>query len=193
MLPINSLLPHRLARHCGAFNARLIHVSTDCVFDGAKGNYVESDVSNATDLYGMSKLIGEVAGTNAITLRTSIIGHELSTRHGLVEWFLAQTGSVNGFTKAYFSGLPTIELATIIRDHVLPRPTMNGLYHVAAARISKYDLLRQVAETYHKSIEIIPDDALVIDRSLNGSRFNEATGYVAPGWISLIEKMHHFQ
>ena len=193
VLPINALLPHQLARHCAEIGARLVHVSTDCVFNGEKGNYIEADISDATDLYGKSKFIGEVVGPNAITLRTSIIGHELSTRHGLIEWFLAQTGTVSGFTNAFFSGLPTIELATIIRDHLLPRPTMNGLYHVAAARISKYDLLKQVAEIYQKSIEIIPNDKLVIDRSLNGSRFNEATGYVAPNWATLIEKMRHFQ
>ncbi len=193
VLPINSLLPHRLARHCATVDARLIHISTDCVFNGVKGNYVESDLSDAADLYGRSKFIGEVLGANTITLRTSIIGHELATAHSLLEWFLAQSGPVKGFTKAYFSGVPTVELATIIRDHVLPRPALNGLYHVAAARISKYDLLKQVAAIYQRVVEIIPDDSLVIDRSLNSNRFSEVTGYTAPTWSALIRKMHDFQ
>ena len=193
VLPINSLLPHRLALHCGAISAKLIHISTDCVFDGAKGNYLESDISNATDLYGKSKFIGELTGSGTVTLRTSIIGHELSSRHGLIEWFLSQSGSVRGFTKAYFSGLPTVELAMIIRDYVIPTKELSGLYHVSAARISKYQLLMQVAETYKKSIEIIPDDFLELDRSLNGNRFRDATGYESQEWATLIQKMFDFQ
>lgn len=128
-IPINSLLPHRLARLCSVAGARLVHMSTDCVFSGEKGMYVESDTPDATDLYGRSKLLGEVDYDNAITLRTSIIGHKLDAAHSLVGWFLAQHGSTKGFRRAIFSGLPTVEIARIIRDFVIPRPAAHGLYH----------------------------------------------------------------
>ncbi|PHV48987.1 NAD(P)-dependent oxidoreductase [Janthinobacterium sp. BJB301] len=192
-IPINSLLPHRLARLCDIAGARLIHVSTDCVFSGSKGNYLESDASDAKDLYGRSKFMGEVDYPHCITLRTSIIGHELNSAKSLVGWFLAQQGSVKGYTKAIFSGLPTIELAHVIRDVVLPQPALRGLYHVAAEPINKFDLLTLVAQSYRKEIEIVADEQLVIDRSLNAQRFRAATGYVAPAWPELIQKMANFK
>ena len=190
-LPINALLPHRLARLCELVGARLIHVSTDCVFSGQVGGYRESDVSDAKDLYGKSKYIGELHDLpHAITLRTSIIGHELGSSHALVDWFLAQQGEVKGFTKAIFSGLPTVELARVMKDFVVPQPALCGLYHVAAEPISKFDLLTLVAAEYGKEIAIKPDAALEIDRSLDGSRFREATNYIAPTWHELIRSMH---
>lgn len=191
-IPINALLPHRLARLCDLSGSRLVHISTDCVFSGNKGGYTEDDPSDAKDLYGKSKFLGEVVYPHTITLRTSIIGHELQSAHGLVDWFLSQQQQCKGFTKAIFSGLPTVVLARIIRDVVIPRPELSGLYHVAARPISKYDLLRLVAEVYGKSIEIIPDDSLVIDRSLNAGRFKAATGYAAPEWLNLIKAMHGY-
>lgn len=190
-LPINAMLPHRLARLCALAGARLIHVSTDCVFSGRKGGYQESDLSDAEDLYGKSKYIGELHDLPyAITLRTSIIGHEIDSSHALVEWFLSQQGRVKGFSRAVFSGLPTVELARVIKDFVVPHPQLNGLYHVAAEPIAKLDLLQLVAAQYGKQIEIRPDDGLVIDRSLDGSRFRDETGYVAPEWPELIANMH---
>ena len=191
-IPINSLLPHRLARLCQVAGARLVHVSTDCVFSGAKGLYREDDPADAQDLYGRSKHLGEVDYPNAITLRTSIIGHELASAHGLIGWFLAQSGVVRGFTRAVFSGLPTVELARVVRDHVLPRPQLRGLYHVSAAPISKYELLRLVAEVYGKQIEITPDDRLVIDRSLDSTRFRQAASYEPAAWAELVRSMHAF-
>ncbi len=189
-LPINAMLPHRLARLCALSGARLIHVSTDCVFAGRKGLYLESDLSDAEDLYGKSKYIGELHDVpHAITLRTSIIGHELNSNHALVDWFLSQEGSVKGFTKAIFSGLPTVELARVMKEFVIPHPQLNGLYHVAAEPIDKFRLLSLVAAEYGKQIEIRADDALAIDRSLDGSRFRNATGYVAPSWPELIRRM----
>lgn len=190
-LPINAMLPHRLARLCDLAGARLIHVSTDCVFSGLKGGYVEGDQSDAEDLYGKSKYIGELHDyPNAITLRTSIIGHELSSSYALVDWFLAQEGAIRGFSKAIFSGLPTVELARVMKDFVLPHPELNGLYHVAAEPIAKLDLLELIASQYEKTIGIRPDASLVIDRSLNSERFTLATGYKAPSWPQLIELMH---
>jgi len=163
------------------------------VFSGSKGNYLESDFPDADDLYGRSKLMGEVDYPHAITLRTSIIGHELTGQRSLVGWFLAQQKSVKGFTKAVFSGLPTIELARVVRDVVLPRPELCGLYHVAAKPINKFDLLSLVATTYGKEIEITADESLVIDRSLNADRFKKVTGYIAPEWPELVRRMCEFK
>jgi len=191
-LPINAMLPHRLAKLCGLVGARFIHVSTDCVFNGRKGGYRETDVSDAEDLYGKSKYLGEVAYPHSITLRTSIIGHELLSANGLIGWFLAQEGQVKGYTRAIFSGLPTVELARVVKDFVLPNKTLSGLYHVASEPIAKYELLKIVAQVYGKSIEIVPDENLKIDRSLNAERFKDATGYVAPNWPELIKNMFEF-
>lgn len=191
-LPINSLLPHRLARLCDLAGARLVHVSTDCVFSGSKGMYTESDFPDANDLYGRSKYLGEVDYPNAITLRTSIIGHELDGARSLLCWFLAQGGKVRGFTRAVFSGLPTVELARVIRDHVLPQPALRGLYHVSAEPINKYDLLTLVVQSYAKTIEIEPFDQFVIDRSLDSTRFRQATGYTPPAWQVLVRGMREF-
>ena len=189
-LPINAMLPHRLLRLCNLLGSRLIHISTDCVFNGKKGNYLESDPSDAEDLYGRSKYIGELHDSpNAITLRTSIIGHELGTSFALLEWFLAQQGSVKGFSKAVFSGVPTYELARIIMEYVLPNPQLHGLYHVAAEPISKLNLLQLVSKEYGVQTTITPDNSLVIDRSLCAERFQQASGYTAPKWPDLIQKM----
>lgn len=192
-VPINTLLPHRLAALCQITGARLVHFSTDCVFSGAKGNYLESDFPDANDLYGRSKLLGEVDYPHAITLRTSIVGHELSGHRSLVNWFLAQQGSVKGFTRAIFSGMPTVELARTVCDFVLPHPQLHGLYHVAAMPINKFELLKLVAQTYGKNIEILPSDELDIDRSLKADRFKEATGYVPPEWPALVQRMYEFK
>jgi len=192
-IPLNALLPHRLARLCAALNARLVHVSTDCVFSGKQGNYTEEDLPDAEDMYGRSKALGEVDYPNAITLRTSMIGHELQSSYSLLNWFLTQQGSCKGFRRAIFSGLPTVELARLIRDVVISKPSLHGLYHVAGPAIAKYDLLKLVAKVYGKAIEIVPENEFVIDRSLNADRFHAATGYQSPEWPELIELMHAYQ
>lgn len=192
-VPINTLLPHRLARMCEVAGARLVHVSTDCVFSGKQGSYTESDLADAQDVYGRSKLLGEVDYPHAVTLRTSIIGHELGSAHGLIDWFLSQQARVKGYTEAVFSGLPTCELARVVRDFVIPHASLRGVYHVAAGPISKYDLLQLVNREYRKNLQIEPDDQVKINRSLDASRFREATGYVAPAWTDLIAQMRHFR
>ncbi|GAB2182008.1 NAD(P)-dependent oxidoreductase [Denitratisoma sp. agr-D3] len=191
-LPINAMLPHRLSRYCALVGARLVHFSTDCVFSGKVGGYRESDTSDAEDLYGKSKFIGEVSDAHTVTLRTSIIGHELESHHGLVEWFLRQMDCVYGYRRVIFSGLPTVEISMIVRDFVIPRPTLSGVFHVASAPITKYNLLQLVAAEYGKSISILPDDSVVLDRSLVADRFRDATGYVAPDWPELVKRMKNF-
>lgn len=192
-IPINSLMPHRLAALCKLLGARLIHVSTDCVFSGNKGNYNEDDYTDARDVYGKAKALGELTYSHTVTLRTSTIGHEIETRYGLLEWFLSQEQSCKGYSRAIFSGLPTVVFAEIVRDYVIPRPDLSGLYHVAADSISKFDLLTMIASVYGKQIEVTRDEKLVIDRSLNAERFRVATGYVAPGWPALIKTMHSYR
>ena len=192
-LPINALMPHRLAGLCKLAGARLIHVSTDCVFSGEKGGYTEDDFPDARDVYGKSKVLGEVTYPHAITLRTSTIGHELQSKYGLLDWFLSQEGRCKGYNRAIFSGLPTVIFAQVIRDVVIPHQELSGLYHVAAKPINKYDLLNLIAKNYGKKIEIIPDDKLVIDRSLDANRFRQATNYIAPEWEELIALMHAYR
>lgn len=177
-ISINSLLPHKIAGLAQAIGSRLIHISTDCVFSGNKGNYKEGDFADAIDLYGRSKFLGEVSGKNVVTIRTSIIGHELHGPHGLVSWFLSQGRSCLGYTNAKFSGIPTIVLAMIIRDMIIPRGDLCGIYHVGSTVISKYDLLVLIAQIYNKKIEIIKSDDVKIDRSLNSEKFQNKVGYI---------------
>jgi dTDP-4-dehydrorhamnose reductase len=191
-IPINALLPHRLARLSEVAGARFVHMSTDCVFSGKKGNYLESDTPDAYDLYGRSKLLGEVDYPNAITLRTSIIGHELAGARSLIDWFLSQDTQVKGYKNAVFSGFPTVEIARIIHDFVIPNAHLHGLYHLSAEPINKFDLLKMVAMVYNKKINIQADEALIIDRSLNSDRFRSATGFVPENWGELIKRMHAF-
>jgi dTDP-4-dehydrorhamnose reductase len=189
-LDINATLPHRLAQYCYATGAKLVHFSTDCVFSGKLGQYKEDDFPDAYDLYGRTKFLGEVAYENSLTLRTSIIGHELNRSKSLVDWFLSQSGEVKGFSKAVFSGLPTIEVARVVKEYVIPNSKLSGLYHLSVDPINKYDLLNLVASTYGKTIKIAPDDKLVIDRSLNSDRFRTDTGFKPKPWPELIKDMH---
>ncbi len=189
-IEINSLLPHRLASLCDKYSARLIHFSTDCVFDGKRGNYREDDLPTATDLYGKSKCLGEVGYGSHLTLRTSIIGHELSSAVSLVDWFLSQDKEVNGFTKAVFSGLPTSYIAKILVERVLDNPDLKGLYHLSVDPIDKFSLISLVSEVYGKDIMIHENEDLIIDRSLNSRRFQESTMFTPPTWRELIEYMH---
>ncbi|MCJ2378632.1 SDR family oxidoreductase [Vibrio sp. ZSDZ34] len=189
-IEINALLPHKIAQLCDTIDARLIHFSTDCVFDGKVGDYLESDLPTATDLYGKSKCLGEVDYGKHVTLRTSIIGHELKSSVSLIDWFLSQEGSVRGFSKAVFSGLPTAYVAKVLADYVLPNSSLSGLYQLSVDPIDKYSLISKVADVYNKQIEIEKFEDFVIDRSLNSSKFREETGFVPPSWDELVKFMH---
>lgn len=176
-IEINALFPHRLAAHARRRGARLIHISTDCVFAGTRGSYSEEDEPDARDLYGRTKLLGEATGPGCLTLRTSMIGRELSpTTTGVVEWFLGHRGGrVKGYTQARFSGLTTAALAAALADIVERHPTLEGLYHVASEPISKYDLLHRLNQVLSARVQIEPSDEVRIDRTLDGSRFAAAT------------------
>ena len=189
-LTVNSIFPHRLAELGREFGFRLISVSTDCVFSGSRGNYSEHDVPDAIDLYGKSKNLGEVVGENCLTLRTSIIGHELGTAHSLVDWFLSNRGGeVKGFANAIYSGFPTIVFAAIIDNLIRNRPELSGLYHVSSEPINKYDLLILINEAYAANVKIERDEEFRIDRSLDSTKFRSETGFKPPGWTEMIASM----
>ena len=189
-LEINALFPHRLAEMCKAVGARLVHMSTDCVFSGRKGRYTEHDESDAEDLYGRTKFLGELHEPHCLTLRTSIIGRELSRKTGLVEWFLAQKGGrCQGYLRAIFSGLTTQALAEVMADLIEKYPRMSGLYHISGEPISKYDLLQLMNEIYRLDVKVEREDDVVCDRSLDSTRFRQATGWRPKPWRAMIEQM----
>jgi dTDP-4-dehydrorhamnose reductase len=190
-LTVNSLFPHRVATLCQISGTRFIHISTDCVFSGRKGErYLESDIPDADDLYGRSKLLGEVHVNGNLTLRTSLIGRELETTNGLLEWFLNNRGGrVQGYTNSIFSGLPTIVLAQIIAEVIEKHADLSGVHHVSSEPISKYDLLGLIRDAYHIPIEIEPLPDIRIDRSLDASNFNAVTGFAPVSWHKMLDVM----
>jgi dTDP-4-dehydrorhamnose reductase len=189
-LTINSLFPHRLAALAQATGCRLITLSTDCVFNGRRGMYTEDDAADAEDLYGRTKFLGEATGAQSLTLRTSIIGRELESAHSLVEWFLSNRGGkVKGYTKAIYTGFPTVIMAEIIADLIEKHPHLSGLYHVSSEPVNKFELLGLMRDAYQAQIEIEPDTDFQIDRSLDSSRFREATGFKPLSWPEMIAAM----
>jgi len=190
-ITVNSQLPHRLSMITRAAKARMIQISTDCVFDGKKGYYIETDNPNAEDIYGKTKALGEVVyPPHCVTLRTSLIGHELKQYFGLVEWFLSQKGKINGFSNAIFSGITVGELARVIAKIVISNNEMAGLYHLSSNPISKYDLLNLIKNQYNKNIEIEKYEGFAVNRSLDSSKLRNEYGYEPPTWEELIKGMH---
>ena len=189
-LELNAVFPHRLSNICAVAGARLIHMSTDCVFSGDRGAYTEDDPSDARDLYGRTKYLGEVSSPNCATLRTSIIGLELSRKASLIEWFLAQRGTISGYRKAIYTGFTTMEMARVIERILTQHPDLAGLWQVASRPISKYDLLMGLSERLGRDdIDMRPDDSFVCDRSLVADRFTAATGYHAPAWDEMLDEL----
>ena len=187
MRRVNAEFPHRLAKQCAALGQRLIHFSTDCVFAGTKGNYTEADPADATDLYGQTKHEGEVTEPHCVTIRSSVIGHEIDSRLALLDWFLSQKGqSIRGFTRAIYTGFTTLEMARIVERILTRHPSLSGLWQLASEPISKHDLLKLCQTKLNWEGTIEPDDSFVCDRSLSGKRFNQATGYQPPSWETMI-------
>lgn len=191
---VNAVFPRLLDSAAKSAGFRLVHFSTDCVFSGRLGGYTESDRPDATDLYGMSKFLGEPTGPNTLVLRTSIIGRGLNPNGSLVDWFLAQHGQVRGFRKAVFSGLSVDEIGALLATRILPRiDSLSGLHHLSAGPIDKLTLLELVRIAWRRyELEIVADDSLVIDRSLDSSRLRSAIDYVPPDWPCLIDSMRGF-
>ena len=174
---VNSIFPHLLNKLSLKFNFRLIHFSTDCVFSGLQGNYLETDFADANDIYGRSKFLGEISNNGNITIRTSFIGKELGTNRALLNWFLSQKGKIKGYKNAIYSGLTTLEVARVLDKYVIPNPNLKGLYHLSADNINKYSLLSLLNEVYKKDLFIEEDLNIRIDRSLNSNKFRKETGY----------------
>lgn len=186
---VNSLFPHQLYQICKDKGIRLIHISTDCVFSGEKGNYREDDPSDATDIYGKTKYLGEVSGEGALTIRTSLIGRELSFSNGLIEWFLSnREGEINGFTKAIFNGFPTLHLARIIADIITKHKNLSGIYHISSEPIDKFKLLTLIKEKMKVDIEIKKYSNFHCDRSLDLTRYRDKTGFEPPSWERMIDE-----
>jgi dTDP-4-dehydrorhamnose reductase len=188
-LEINALFPHRLALMCKEFGIWVLHLSTDCVFSGKKGNYTESDPSDADELYGRTKFLGEISEKHCLTLRTSIIGRELTRKKNLLEWFLAQKDEVKGYKNVFFSGFTTLELSRIIEKIIKNHPDVDGIYHVSSEPSSKYDLLNRIREKLNLSINVIPDEEIICDRSLDSSRFRKKFQYEPPSWEEMIDEL----
>ena len=187
---VNSLFPHQLAQLCEQYKCRLIQFSTDCIFNGTKGHYDENDNADAKDVYGRSKFLGEVDANHVVTLRKSTVGLELGPKHGLVEWFLSQHGEVRGFTNAVFTGLITSELVHVVHRILTEFTSLSGIWNVAGPRISKFDLLTCLQQQLQKDdVTIKRDDTFTCDRSLNGSKFERETGYIAPSWDQMLETL----
>jgi len=186
---INALFPHQLADVCIERGIRVIQISTDCVFSGTRGNYTEIDNPDPSDLYGRSKLLGELSRPGTLTLRTSIIGWQLHTFSSLLSWFADQRGKrIKGYSKAIYSGFSTAVLSQLIGDILLTRPDLTGIYHVASEPISKFDLLMQLRELLGwQDITIDPDENYFCDRSLSSARFSRATGWRSPAWDAMLE------
>lgn len=189
-LEVNALFPHRLAEVCRAVGARLVHLSTDCVFSGRKGAYTEADQPDASDLYGRTKLLGELHEPHCLTLRTSIIGLELSRRKSLIEWFLAQRGAIKGFRRAVYSGLTTAEMARAIEHLLTEAPDVSGLWHLSSAAIDKFDLLSRLKSRLNRTdIEIAPEDQFVCDRSLDSRALMGRITYRVPSWDAMLDEL----
>jgi dTDP-4-dehydrorhamnose reductase len=189
-LTLNALFPHHLADLCAAAGARLFHMSTDCVFSGRRGDYAEDDVSDAEDLYGRTKFLGELNRPGCLTIRTSIIGRDFLKQSAFLEWFLSHRGGqVRGYKNALYTGLTTQVLARIMGDLVENYPDLSGLYQIASQPISKHDLLVKLREAMKLDIEITPYDDPPCDRSLSAARFLAATGYTIPGWDEMIAEL----
>tara|TARA_B100001750_G_scaffold244262_1_gene261213 strand:+ start:1469 stop:2344 length:876 start_codon:yes stop_codon:yes gene_type:complete len=187
---INSIFPHDLSSICGNYGIRFIQFSTDCVFSGVNGFYSESDIPDPLDMYGKSKLLGEVKNSHSITLRKSTIGLEQWQNHGLIEWFLDSKGQIKGYKNAIYSGVTTNELSNIINLIIKQNKNLSGVWHVSSEPISKYDLLSKLSSYLNrKDIEIIPEDNFICDRSLDGRAFSDRTGYLSPSWDKMLEDL----
>lgn len=189
---LNTTLPKKLSIVAKNRNFRIIHLSTDCVFSGKKGNYKERDKCDANDLYGISKFKGEIDSKFVLNIRTSIIGHELTSSNSLLNWFLTQK-KINGFKKAFFSGLTTLELSNIIiNEMIVKNKISNGLFHVSGPKISKLDLLKIVKRIYKRKTIINIDNSFKIDRSLNSDKFTKLLKIKKKSWLNMIKEQRIF-
>jgi len=185
---INGFLPHRLQRMADSLGARLIHISSDCVFLGSRGGYREDDEPDGVSVYALSKALGEVRAPGHVTLRTSIIGPEIrKSGIGLMNWFMQSRGIVQGYVNVLWNGVTTLELAKAI-DSLLESP-ISGMVHLSyPKRISKYELLMLMQEIWNVTgVKIVPSDTPVMDRSIISTRTDWK--YTVPHYRDMLEEM----
>ena len=184
---LNAYLPHQLKKISKNIGAKLIHISTDCVFSGDKGGYIESDVKDGKGVYSQTKILGEIEDDANLTLRTSIIGPELKNNgEGLFHWFMSQQGDITGFTRAIWSGVTTLELVKAIKWSI--ESDITGLYHVTNnSSISKYELLKLFQKYTKKDISIQPVDGKNVNKSFIDTRL--LMGYKIPSYERMVSDM----
>ena len=189
-VPINSLFPHKLTKYCEYYNAKLIQISTDCIFSGLKGKYNEDDTPDALDLYGRTKIIEEVKNNkNVLTIRTSVIGHELQRKTSFLDWVVNSNNTIHGYTNALYSGLTVKELVDVTFNHIFTN-NLYGVYHISSNYISKFKLIEIICDIYNINIKVIPNKGFKIDRTLDSQKFRSRTGYIAPDWKEMIQKYY---
>lgn len=188
---VNSLFPNLLDSYCREHQVRLIHFSTDCVFSGRQGGYRESDIADPVDLYGKSKLLGELTASSALTIRTSFFGLENESKYGLIEWFLGQRNcQVQGYTDAIYSGLLTNDVGEFVAGLIREKSGLSGLWHLSSEPISKYDLLQMIASRCPElRIEVIPFRGPKIDRSLDSTRLRQRMLVPEKKWDDVVEEL----
>lgn len=186
---INADFPALLSQWVTQRDRRLIHFSTNCVFDGTKASYTESSPPDCQTIYGSTKAAGEVSAAGALTLRTSFIGRELAHYTELLEWFLAQKGKViGGYTSSLFSGVSTQYLSRVVADVIEFHPKLSGLYNLAAAKpITKYDLLCLARDVFKINVEIIPEENNLNNAVLDGSVLNRKLNLKIPTWQEMMD------
>lgn len=190
VIGVNSLLPHQLARWGAAAGSRLITISTDCVFGHEPGGFTEDDTPTATDLYGLSKALGEVDNGDTITIRTSFIGRELVSNTELLEWFLSNAGrTVEGYGDVWYSGVPVATVAAAVLRLATTHRELTGLYHLAAEPISKLDLLRVANEAFDSGVTILPDTTTTSHRTLDGTRLREVLPVEPVDWSRALSEL----
>lgn len=189
-IEVNALFPHRLSEVCAIYGAKLIHFSTDCVFSGTSSGLIpDGAVHDASDIYGKTKSLGEVSKNGCLTLRTSMIGLEIENKRGLIEWFLSQKGTIKGYTHAIFSGLTTMELARVVIMLLESPWKRHGVYNVGTTPISKYNLLKRLNELTGHRVVVDKDECVVVDRSLDSSRFRADFKYTPPCWENMLREL----
>ena len=190
---INTKMPIHLAKFCELNKIFFLHISTDCVFTGKKGNYSENMKKDSIDLYGYSKNKGEIKNKFTTTIRTSFIGPEINSNKSLLNWFLSQKKIVKGYKNAFFSGLTSLELSKIIFTYFLQKNLLlNKIINVGSSRISKFILLNKIKSIFNKEIKIIICPKFKIDRSLNSKKFRKLTGYKTKNWNKMLVELRKF-
>lgn len=191
----NSIFPHKLSKLSELFNCKVIHFSTDCVFSGDKGFYDEESNTDALDLYGKTKALGEIKYKNSLTIRSSFIGLELYDKTELLEWVLSQNGKkINGYKKTMYSGVTTLFLAQFVKKILNLNFTFSGLYNLSPkVPISKYDLIELIIEEFQLNINLIKEERTVHNPTLDGELLRKELNFIIPSWKQMLKELNNYK